>query len=154
MVGGPLTFPPVPTVIVEAECSAPAQRVFDYVADYRNATDWLYGVKVFTPRSEETRALGSEFFVMTAGGFAIKTVVVCTELVEGEVFGLTSIKGFSISSRWRFRPVDAGTTHVVGEFTYTLPGGAAVRMAAKLAQPAITFAANRTAQALATNVAV
>lgn len=144
----------MPTVLVEATCAASAQRVFDYVTDYRNATDWLYGVKVFTPRTEETRALGSEFFVMTAGGFAIKTVVVCTELVEGEVFGLTSVKGFSISSRWRFRPVDEDTTRVVGEFSYTLPGGAAVRMAARLAQPAIKLAVNRTAASLAANVAV
>lgn len=144
----------MPTVIVEATCAAPAQRVFDYVADYTHAPDWLFGVKVFAPRTEQTRALGSEFFVMTAGGFSIKTVVVCTELVEGEVFALTSVKGFPISSRWTFRPVDAATTHVVGEFSYTLPGGAAVRMAAKLAQPAIRVAANRTAQALAARVAV
>ncbi len=153
MVGGPLASAPVPTVIVEATCPAPRAQVFDYVADYRNTHDWLYGIKEFEPLTEVTRGLGARFDAIAHVGIAIKTRVECDAFVEGELFGTKAVKGFPISTGWRFEEIDAATTRVIGEFTYELAGGLAGRAAARLIEPAIKVAASHTAKSLAAHAA-
>lgn len=143
----------MPTVFVEATCAAPRTRVFDYVADYRNTHEWLYGIKKFEPLTEVTRGLGARFDAIGHVGITIKTTVECDEFVEGEVFRTRSIKGFSISTGWRFAEVDATTTKVTGEFSYELAGGIAGRAASKLIEPAIKLAVGHTAKSLATHAA-
>ena len=143
----------MPTVIVEATCPAPRSQVFDYVADYRNTPQWLYGIKEFQPLTEVTRGVGARFDATAHVGIAIKTVQECDEFVEGEVFRTTSVKGFTMATGWRFEDVDAATTRVIGEFTYELPGGIAGRAAAKLVEPAIRLAVGHTAKSLATHAA-
>lgn len=143
----------MPTVIVEATCLAPRAQVFDYVADYTNAHDWLYGIKEFVPLTEVTRGVGARFDAIAHVGVSIKTTVECDEFVEGEVFSTRSVKGFQLDTGWRFTDLESGGTKVVGEFTYELAGGLAGRAAARLIEPAIKVAASHTAKSLATHAA-
>lgn len=143
----------MPTVIVEATCSAPRTQVFEYVADYRNTHEWLYGIKEFEPLSEVTRGVGARFDAIAHVGVSIKTTVECDEFVEGEVFSTRSIKGFQLDTGWRFTDLDSGETLVVGEFTYEISGGLAGRAAARLIEPAIKVAASHTAKSLAAHAA-
>lgn len=143
----------MPTVIVEATCPAPRAQVFDYVANYRNTHEWLYGIREFEPLTEVTRGVGARFDAIAHVGIAIKTTVECDQFVEGEVFSTKSIKGFRLDTAWRFTDLGSGETRVVGEFTYEMAGGIAGRAAARLVEPAIKVAANHTAKSLASHAA-
>lgn len=143
----------MPTVIVEATCRAPRQHVFDYVADYRNTHDWLYGIKEFEPLTELTRGVGARFDAIAHVGVAIKTTVECDAFIEGELFSTRSVKGFQLDTGWRFTDLGTDGTKVVGEFTYEMAGGLAGRAAARLIEPAIKLAASHTAKSLATHAA-
>lgn len=127
--------------------------MFDYVTDYRNTHEWFYGIREFTPLTEVTRGLGAQFDATAHVGMSITTRLECDQFVEGEAFGTTSIKGFSISTAWQFVELDATTTRVVGEFTYDFGSGLAGRAAARLIEPAIKIAAGHSTKSLVSHAA-
>jgi uncharacterized membrane protein len=133
----------VPTIHVTAECAAPVEQVFDYIADYRTTPDWFYGVKSWEPVTEETRGVGARFEAAVSLGLTIRSTVELQEYVENELMVINAVEGFPNRSRWRFSPSATGgpgTTTVQCEFSYEFPGGIAGKAMAKVVEPVVKIA--------------
>lgn len=104
---------------------APRSTVFEYINDYRNVPDYMFGVSRFSPVGEQTSGVGSEFeTAIKIGPKELKSRVKCTEWVDGESIRMESVSGFGAVTVWRFADGDEpGTTKLDAEFIYTLPGG-------------------------------
>lgn len=135
-------------VHAEAVCAAPREQAFGYIADYRNVGTWLYGVKKFVPVGDLDYGLDAVFDAALTVGAPIKTRVKVVEFTEGEQFAFDSIKGFVCSSTWRFEPVDATSTRVSADISYTLPGGIAGKALGKAIEPFVGIAVKHSVAAL------
>lgn len=113
---------------------------FDYVNDYRNVPEYMFGVSEFRPVTEQTSGLGSQFVtVLSVGLKTLESTVECTEWVENEVITMKSIKGFGANTEWRFADGDEpGTVEVDVMFGYTLPGGIGGRVLGGLLSQFVT----------------
>ena len=136
----------MPTIHVTAECAAPVEHVFDYIADYRNIPEWFYGITSMEAVTERTRGLGARFAGTIHLGATLRSTVEATDFVENELIEITSVKGFRNSSRWTFSPSEAGT-RVECEFSYEFPGGLAGRALAKVVEPFVKIAVAHTTKA-------
>ena len=110
----------------EGLCAAPIDVAFAYLDDYRNATDWMFGLAHFEPTGEQDQGLGAVF----DGTFQVKPVKLAstirvTEWEQDKVIAFESIKGFRNWSTWRFEPVGPAETKVIVKFSYEMPGGLA-----------------------------
>src|SRR5947208_887369 len=107
----------------EGFCDAPLDVAFAYVDDYRNATDWMFGLAAFEPVGAQVQGLGAEF----TGTFQVKPVklhstVKVTEWRQDELIAFESIKGFHNWSTWRFAADGPARTKITVKFSYELPG--------------------------------
>jgi uncharacterized membrane protein len=133
----------------EGFCAAPVEVAFAYLDDYRNATDWMFGLSRFEPVGEQSQGLGAEF----EGTFAVKPVRVhstirVTEWREQEVIAFESIKGFRNWSTWRFAPDGTTRTRIVVEFSYELPGGLAGKAMGRVLEPIVALSVRHSDEAL------
>jgi ribosome-associated toxin RatA of RatAB toxin-antitoxin module len=130
----------MPHIHHEGLAEAPVNVLFDYVDDYRNTTQWLFGLSKFEPSTDVIQGLGAEF----DGTFAVKPVklhssVRITEWEKDKVIALESYKGFQITSTWHFTSTGPETSKVVVDFTYELPGGLAGRAMGKAMEPIVAL---------------
>ncbi|GAA3957056.1 SRPBCC family protein [Gordonia caeni] len=109
----------------EAVVNAPRERVFEYINDYQNVPEYMFGVHKFTPTTDVTSGLGSIFeTVIKIGPKDLKSTVECVEWTENEVIRLESTSGFGANTSWGFADGDEpGTTKLSVQFNYVLPGG-------------------------------
>ena len=122
----------------EGSCAAPVEVAFAYVDDYRNATDWMFGLAEFEPVGEQFQGLGAEF----DGLFQIKPVklhstIRVTEWKENELIAFESIKGFRNWSSWRFIAEGPSRTKIAVKFSYELPGGLAGKALGRVLEPIV-----------------
>lgn len=110
------------TIQDRIEIAAPVEAVFDFVADYRNALEWMAGFERFHPVGSVTRGIGAA--VRASGrvmGMPVETTLRIVEFEENE--RIVSVSETPVSSRsvWRFSPTATGTlVEFVGE--YDFPG--------------------------------
>ena len=122
----------------EGSCAAPVDVAFGYVDDYRNATDWMFGLAAFEPVGEQVQGLGAEF----DGTFQVKPVklhstIKVTEWKENEVIAFESVKGFHNWSTWRFIAESPTRTKIAVKFSYELPGGLAGKALGRVLEPIV-----------------
>lgn len=135
-------------VHAEAACAAPKEHAFGYIADYRNVGTWMYGVKRFVPVGDLDYGLDAVFDAALTVGAPIKTRVKVVDFEEGERFAFESIKGFVCSSTWLFESVNATSTRVRADISYTLPGGLAGKALGKAIEPFVGIAVKHSVAAL------
>ena len=133
----------------EGSCAAPVDVAFAYLDDYRNATDWMFGLAKFQPVGDKDHGLDAVF----AGTFAVKPVklsstIKVTEWVENEVIAFESIKGFRNWSTWRFAADGPDRTKINVKFSYELPGGLAGRALGKALEPIVGMSVRHSDEAL------
>jgi uncharacterized membrane protein len=133
----------------EGTCAAPIDVAFSYVDDYRNATDWMFGLSAFEPVGDKDHGLGSVF----DGTFSVKPVklsstIEVTEWEQDAVIAFESRKGFKNSSTWRFVAVGPAETKIVVTFSYELPGGLAGRVLGKALEPIVALSVRHSDEAL------
>ena len=94
----------------EAVVKAPRERVFEYINDYQNVPEYMFGVNRFTPATDVTSGLGAAFeTVIKIGPKDLKSTVE---------------SGFGANTSWGFAEGDEpGTTKLTVVFNYVLPGG-------------------------------
>lgn len=133
----------------EGTCAAPVDVAFAYLDDYRNATDWMFGLAKFEPAGEQERGLGAVF----DGTFQVKPVklsstIEVTEWEQNTVIAFESIKGFRNWSTWRFFDEGPHRTRIKVTFSYELPGGLAGRALGKALEPIVAVSVRRSDEAL------
>ena len=133
----------------EGSCAAPVDVAFAYVDDYRNATEWMFGLAAFEPNGAKDHGQGAVF----NGTFQVKPIklhstVECTDWKQDELIAFTSIKGFKNSSVWRFVPTGPTSTKVQVDFTYEVPGGLAGRALGKALEPIVSMSVRHSDEAL------
>jgi uncharacterized membrane protein len=92
------------------EIRAPLPDVFAYVADYRNALDWMVGFTEFRALNQRTFGLGAK--VRASGrvvGFLVTTDLEIVDFVENERFTSESKGPVRSRTTWSFRSVPGGT---------------------------------------------
>ncbi|MEP9394026.1 SRPBCC family protein [Gordonia sp. VNK1] len=131
-----------------SQISVPRAAVFEYINDYTNVPEYMFGVHKFAPQTEVTSGVGSVFDVeLKAGPKTLKSVVETIEWVEHEFIVLKAIDGFQANTTWKFRDTDGGT-EVHAEFEYLLPGGLAGRALGAIMEPFAAQAVRHTEKKL------
>jgi len=133
----------------EGSCAAPVEVAFAYLDDFRNATDWMFGLSKFTPAGDQDQGLGAVF----DGTFAVKPVklsstIKITEWKQNEVIAFESVKGFRNWSTWRFLADGPDRTTIKVVFSYELPGGLAGRALGKALEPIVSLSVRHSDEAL------
>jgi uncharacterized membrane protein len=133
---------------VESTFQAPLEVAFAYTADYRNVPAWLYGISKFEPVGDKDYGLGAVFDGSMHLGATLHSRIEVNEFEENRLIGFDSIKGFKNSSRWTFSALDAGSSSVVADVSYELPGGIAGRALGKVIEPFVKIAVRHSSAAL------
>jgi uncharacterized protein YndB with AHSA1/START domain len=92
------------------EIAAPVTTVFDFVADFRNALEWMYGFNRFEPITAVSTGQGAR--VKASGriaGMPMTTELEITQFIPNHKLVSVSRSGFKSLSAWVFEPVDLGT---------------------------------------------
>jgi len=97
-------------IIKEIEISVPVEKVFNFVADYANATKYTEHLVRFEPTTEIKRGKGARFD-MTGEilGIPFKSQLEVVDFVENRGWRLKPISGTQIEIQWLFRPTEKGT---------------------------------------------
>jgi uncharacterized membrane protein len=133
----------------EGQCEAPIDVAFAYLDDYRNATEWMFGLAKFVPTGDKDHGVGAVF----DGTFAVKPVklqstVEVTGWEENKLIAFKSIKGFANESTWRFYADGPKRTKVDVKFSYHLPGGLAGKMLGRALEPVVAMSVRHSDAAL------
>ena len=133
----------------EGTCAAPVDVAFAYVNDYRNATQWMFGLADFAPHGDKDEGLGAVF----NGTFQVRPVklhstVECTDWAQDELIAFESIRGFKNSSVWRFMSLGPTSTKIHVQFSYEVPGGLAGRALGRALEPIVSMSVRHSDEAL------
>ena len=134
-------------------CDAPLDVAFAYIDDYRNATDWMFGLAKFEPVGDKDQGLGAVF----DGTFQVKPVklhstVEVTNWEQDSLIAFESIEGFRNWSTWEFFAAGPATTKVRVTFSYELPGGLAGRAMGRVLEPIVAMSLRHSDHALRHNI--
>ncbi len=133
----------------EGRCEAPLDVAFSYLDDYRNATEWMFGLAKFEPVDGMDHGLGATFdgtFHVTP--VKLHSTIEVTEWVQDKVIAFESIKGFRNWSTWSFFPTGPASTTVQVRFSYELPGGLAGRAMGRALEPIVAMSVRHSDHAL------
>lgn len=101
----------------------PVELVFEYVSDYRNLSEWMFGITSCRPVGERDRGVGARFAAeMVLGRKVLHSTI---EVVEWEPDKAITVEwggGRGNESRWRFDAVSRHETRLAVEFHYVLSG--------------------------------
>jgi uncharacterized membrane protein len=137
------------TIHITAIAKVPVHAGFAYVDDYKNVPAWMFGVTRFEPVGEQTQGLGATFdATMQLGPKALNSRVTITEWERDRLITLASVDGISNSSTWRFAPASDDSTEMTVDFEYSLPGGLAGKVLAKIVEPIVGTAIKHTESTL------
>lgn len=132
-------------VTIDLEINAPSQVVFDYIADYTNASKYIYGLEHLEPITELTRGEGAKFDGRVKLGASLASSIEVTEFVEGARFSTQSFKGVKNGMKWTVTPVTDTTTNIHLIWTFDFGSGLAGRAIDKIVEPFIKIAAKQSA---------
>jgi uncharacterized membrane protein len=133
----------------ESSCAAPIDVAFAYLDDYRNATEWMFGLAKFEAAGAQDHGLGAVY----DGTFQVRPVklsstIKITGWEQDTVIAFESIKGFKNWSTWRFEAAGATHTKIHVKFSYELPGGLAGRALGKALEPIVAVSVRHSDEAL------
>ena len=132
-------------------CRAPVEAAFAYTANYRNVSEWLFGVRQFVPVGEQDYGLGSVFDGEMHVGATLHSRIEVNQFEEGRLIGFDSISGFDVASVWTFQPVSGGA-EIRADVEYRVPGGLAGKALGRLIAPFVQVAVNKSAEHLARRI--
>jgi len=133
----------------EGFCHAPRDIAFDFIDDYRNATQWMFGLSEFSPAGALDQGLGSTFngtFHVTP--IKLHSTIEVTEWEAHTLIAFKSIKGFANESEWRFTSLGDTETKITVRFTYQLPGGLAGKAMGRALEPIVALSVRHSDAAL------
>lgn len=111
----------MPSVSDRITIAAPPERVFDFVADYRNAPRFMHEVEAFEPLGPITRGVGARVRVTArVMGIPVQTTLEITTYQRPTRLASRSYAGVEATATWQFVPQEDGTL-VVFSSSYRLP---------------------------------
>jgi len=114
----------------------PVELVFEYVSDYRNVPEWMFGVTSFHPLGERVRGVGARFAAeMRLGPKVVQSTIEVVEWEQGRVIAVEWVGGGGSVSRWCFNAVSRHETRLSVDFHYVLAGAA--RALTLLSEPVV-----------------
>lgn len=114
----------------------PVELVFEYVSDYRNLSEWMFGTTSFLPVTERDRGVGAGFAAeMVVGSKVLHSTIEVVEWEQDTVIAVEWVGGGGNVSRWRFDAVSRHETRLTVEFNY-VPAGP-TRALALVSEPVI-----------------
>jgi uncharacterized membrane protein len=133
----------------EGHCEAPLDVAFAYLDDYRNATEWMFGLAKFEPVGGKDHGLGATFdgtFHVTP--VKLHSTIEVTGWEQDKVIAFESIKGFRNWSTWSFVSTGPTSTTVQVKFSYEMPGGLAGRAMGRALEPIVAMSVRHSDHAL------
>lgn len=125
----------------KARSKTPVEFAFDYMTDFRNARDWLFGVTLLEVRSEIQQGLGTVYEGgMKLGPKVLGAVFEVDRLERPSVMHLEYVSGFEVRSLWEFRSIDDEESELELNLDYELPGGIAGKALGRLIEPFVAIA--------------
>lgn len=133
----------------EGTAAAPLDVAFAYVDDYRNATDWMFGLARFEAVGEQVHGKGAVFDAT----FQVKPVklhstIEVREWEQDALIAFESVKGFRNWSTWKFEADGASRTKISVVFSYELPGGLAGKALGRVIEPVMMLSLRHSDEAL------
>jgi len=133
----------------EGVVAASQQFAFDYLSDFRNAPDWLFGVNKLTVVGEVTSGLGTVYDgSMALGPKTLHSVVKVARWEPPILFEHEYVSGFAVNSTWQVNSVDSAKSEVVVDIDYNVPGGIGGRVLGRLLGPLLSMAVERSRDTL------
>ncbi|MUM19749.1 SRPBCC family protein [Mycobacterium sp. CBMA271] len=126
------------------------EHAFEYVADYRNLADWMFGIQKVRLVAGTANEPGSRYDMAVRLGTTIQSTIEVTKREPNALFATESRAGFVSRSTWNFRQISDDTTEIEFNVEYELPGGLAGRMLGKVIEPFVSIALNHSEEALGT----
>jgi uncharacterized membrane protein len=137
----------------EGGCAAPLDVAFAYIDDYRNATDWMFGLSAFEPVGDKDQGLGAVFDgTFNVPPVKLHSTIKVTEWEQDRIIAFESIKGFRNWSTWQFEADGPESTKVRVKFSYELPGGLAGRAMGRVLEPIVGMSLRHSDHALRTQI--
>jgi len=97
-------------IIKEMEINVPLDRLFNFVADYTNATKYIEHLVRFEPTTEIKRGKGARFdMIGKIFGIPFEFQLEVVDFVENRGWRLKPISGAQIEIQWLFRSTEKGT---------------------------------------------
>ena len=133
----------------ESACEAPLGVAFEYLDDYHNATEWMFGLARFEPAGKQTQGVGAVF----EATFQVKPVklhstIEVTEWAGNSMIAFESVQGFRNWSTWRFVADGPERTRIQVVFSYEMPGGLAGRAMGRALEPIVAVTVRHSDEAL------
>ncbi|MBL1074857.1 SRPBCC family protein [Nocardia sp. 2] len=123
------------------ESAVPADFAFEYMADFTNMKDWLYGMKSVTLVGDVPHMRpGALYEGVVKIGATLKATIKLTELVENRVVATESVKGFSNQTRWVLEELGPEQSALTVDIHYQLPGGLAGKALGAAMEPFVAVA--------------
>ena len=103
------------------EINAPVDKVFEYVSDYQNWSEFYEGLSDVKPVTESTSSSGSKFIYKTrSAGMTFAVGTEFHDFVKNEGWTGKSFKGVKHQTKWIFRDKN-GKTEFTHGVIYHLP---------------------------------
>lgn len=104
--------------------SAPAQEVWDYVAEPKNYLRFMSGVTRWEVVSEQPNGLGARYrMLIRVGAAEVGGLIEWVEWNQPYDMAWTSVTGVDQRGRWRIRAVGRNRSRVELRFAYGVAGG-------------------------------
>lgn len=133
----------------EGSCAAPLDVVFAYINDYRNASNWMFGLAKFEPVGEQTQGVGAVFDgTFHVAPMTLHSTIEVTEWAQDELIAFESVSGFRNWSTWQFVAAGLASTKVRVRFSYEVPGGLAAHAFGRVLAPIVALSLRHSDAAL------
>ncbi|MGW4247684.1 SRPBCC family protein [Nocardia sp. NPDC004722] len=120
--------------------ATPLDFAFDYVSDFRNFPEWMFGIEYLRPVGEIAQGNGAVFEGAMKLGVTLHSTIEITEWKPNCLLRTESRSGFVNRSSWRFLGIDERTTELAVDIEYELPGGLAGKALGRVIEPFVVVA--------------
>jgi hypothetical protein len=119
----------VSEIVNTAVIRAPAERIFDYIAQADRNVEWVPDLTRSERVTPPPTCLGSRFhFVMKVAGFPVDVIDEVTEFVPGRLVRFAGVRGVPHGGYWQMEPLPLDAqgrpqTRVTYSMQFELPPG-------------------------------
>lgn len=143
----------MPTTIEQSvEIGVPVNEVFEYLDDFTNAKEWLYGLKEIRPVGDQLQGVGATYEGVMKLGVTLTSRLTCTVWEKDRLLEIDSVKGIQNTQRWTFTELAPDRTRLDAHISFSLPGGPAGKAMGATVKPLIGVAVKHTTERLVQNL--
>lgn len=133
----------------ESVIAAPQQFVFDYMGDFTNVPEWLFGITKLETISDIKQGLGAVYDgSMKLGPKTLHSVIKISRWEPPTAVETDHVSGFVFRSKWAVEAPSSESTRVIADIDYELPGGMAGRALGKIIEPFVAIAVRHSDETL------